>query len=109
MCRLRAVTAAVIVLTCAPGARAALPDIDVSGFGTAGYAITDSSKVEFGRSQFQPAGADETGDVGVDSLLAVQATVHLTDMLSATTQVMVRRLFGSSFELDVPVFFARLM
>ena len=107
MCRLRAVTAAVIVLTCAPGARAALPDIDVSGFGTAGYAITDSSKVEFGRSQFQPAGADETGDVGVDSLLAVQATVHLTDMLSATTQVMVRRLFGSSFELDVPVFFAK--
>ena len=107
MCRSRAVTAAVIVLACAPGAAAALPEIDVSGFGTAGYAITDSGKVEFGRSQFQPDGADETGDVGVDSLLAVQATVHLTDMFSATGQAMVRRLFGSSFELDVPVFFAK--
>lgn len=107
MCRSRAVAAAVVVLMCAPGARAALPDIDVSGFGTAGYAITDSGKVEFGRSQFQPVGADEDGDVGVDSLIAVQATVHLTDMLSTTTQAMVRRLFGSSFELDIPVFFAK--
>jgi hypothetical protein len=108
MCRSRAVAAAIIVLACAPGARAALPDVDVSGFGTAGYAITDTGrKVEFGRSQFQGGGADEDGDVGVDSLLGVQATVRLTDMFSTTTQLMVRRLFGSSFELDVPVFFAK--
>ena len=107
MCPSRAVTAAVIVLACAPGAAAALPEVDVSGFGTAGYAITDSGKVEFGRSQLQSGGADEDGDVGVDSLLAVQATVHLSDMFSATAQAMVRRLFGSSFELDVPVFFAK--
>jgi hypothetical protein len=107
MCRSRAVTAAVIVLACAPGARAALPDIDVSGFGTAGFAFTDTSKAEFGRSQFQPVGANEQGDVGVDSLFAVQATVHLNDMFSATTQAMVRRFFGSSFEVDIPVFFAK--
>lgn len=108
MCRSRAVAAAVVVLACAPGARAALPDVDVSGFGTAGYVITDTGrKVEFGRSQFQGGGADEDGDVAVDSLLGVQATVHLTDMFSTTTQAMVRRLFGTTFELDIPVFFAK--
>ena len=102
--------AAAIVLALALGpraARAALPDIDVSGFGTAGFAITDTDKATFVRSQAQPVGVDETGDVGLDSLLAVQATVHLTDMFSVTGQAMVRRLFTSSFALDVPVFFAK--
>jgi hypothetical protein len=107
MCRSRTALAAIIVLACAPGARAALPDIDVSGFGTAGFAFTDTSKAEFGRSQFQPVGANEQGDVGVDSLLGLQGTVHLNDKFSATAQAMVRRFFGASFELDIPVFFAK--
>src|SRR5581483_2100235 len=72
-----------------------------------GFAITDTSKASFVRSQEQPVGVDESGDVGLDSLLAVQATVHLSDMFSATGQVMVRRLFTSGFALDVPVFFAK--
>jgi hypothetical protein len=84
-----------------------MPDVDVSGFGTAGFAITDTSKATFVRSQEQPVGVDESGDVGLDSLLAVQATVHLSDMFSATGQAMVRRLFTSGFALDVPVFFAK--
>jgi len=88
-------------------ASAALPDVDVSGFGTAGFAITDTSKATFVRSQEQPVGVDESGDVGLDSLLAVQATVHLSDRFSATGQAMVRRLFTSGFALDVPVFFAK--
>lgn len=105
-----ALWAAAIALTLALGPRAAcaaLPDIDVSGFGTAGFAITDTDKATFVRSQAQPVGVDETGDVGLDSLLAVQATVHLSDMFSVTGQAMVRRLFTSSFALDVPVFFAK--
>jgi hypothetical protein len=88
-------------------AAAAGPDVEVSGFGTAGFAITDSAKATFVRSQEQPVGVDETGDVGLDSLLAVQATVRLNDMFSATGQAMVRRLFTSTFALDVPVFFAK--
>ena len=97
-----------LALTLGPRAAcAALPDIDVSGFGTAGFAITDTDKATFVRSQAQPVGVDETGDVGLDSLLAVQATVHLSDMFSVTGQAMVRRLFTSSFALDVPVFFAK--
>ena len=106
MCRSRAAIAAAIAVALSPGARA-LPQIDVSGFGTAGFAITDTGKAEFARSQEQTVGADEDGDVGVDSVLAIQATVHLNDMFSATAQTIVRRYFGSSFELDVPVFFAK--
>lgn len=110
MYRSPAITTATIALVfgLGPGAAgAALPDIDVSGFGTAGFAITDTSKATFVRSQEQPVGVDESGDVGLDSLLAVQATVHLSDMFSATGQAMVRRLFTTGFEVDVPVFFAK--
>ena len=110
MYRSPAITTATIALVFGLGsgaAGAALPDIDVSGFGTAGFAITDTSKATFVRSQEQPVGVDESGDVGLDSLLAVQATVHLNDMFSATGQAMVRRLFTTGFEVDVPVFFAK--
>jgi hypothetical protein len=88
-------------------AGAALPQVDISGFGTGGFAITDNGKAEFGRSQQQVVGANNEGDVGVDSLIALQGTVHFTDMFSATVQPMVRRLFNAGFELDIPVFFAR--
>jgi hypothetical protein len=88
-------------------ARAALPQIEVSGFGTGGFAITDNGKAEFGRVQQQTVGANNEGDVGVDSLFAVQGTVHLTDMLSATVQGTVRRMFNTGFQLDIPVFFVK--
>jgi hypothetical protein len=98
--------ALVCALAALPAA-AALPEIDFSGFGTAGFTITDRSRAEFARSEFLPTGANDTGDVGVDSLFAVQGTVHLTDMFSATTQAMVRRLFSTGFQLDIPVFFVK--
>ena len=110
MYRSPAITTAIVALAFALGsgsAGAAGPDVEVSGFGTAGFAITDTAKATFVRSQEQPVGVDETGDVGLDSLMAVQATVRLNDMFSATGQAMVRRLFTSTFALDVPVFFAK--
>lgn len=88
-------------------ASAALPDIDLSGFGTAGFAFTSTGKAEYARSQDFFTGANDEGDVGVDSLIAIQGTVHLTDMFSATAQVMARRLYSTGFEVDVPVFFAK--
>jgi hypothetical protein len=106
--RVMAATPLVLALAiCSMRASAALPDIDISGFGTGGFVFTDTSKAAFGRSQFQPVGATDQGDVGVDSLFALQGTVHLTDMFSVTTQGMVRRLFNSSFEFDIPVFFVK--
>jgi hypothetical protein len=110
MHRLRVLAAASIMLAFALGsmrAGAALPQVDVSGFGTGGFAVTDTGKAQFGRSQQQPVGANNEGDVGVDSLIALQGTVHFTDMFSATVQTIVRRMFNAGFELDVPVFFAR--
>jgi hypothetical protein len=106
----RAVAATSMSLVCALAAipaSAALPDIDLSGFGTAGFAITDTGRAEFARSQTLLTGANNEGDVGVDSLFAFQATVHLTDIFSATAQAMVRRLFSTGFQLDIPVFFAK--
>ena len=88
-------------------AGAALPPIEVSGFGTGGFAVTDSGKAEFGRAQQQLVGANNEGDVGVDSMFALQGTVHLTDVLSATVQGMVRRMFNTGFQLDIPVFFVK--
>lgn len=102
-----AVSAALVMALVSVRAGAALPEIDVSGFGTAGFAITDEGKAEFGRSQEQAVGANNQGDVGLDSLLGIQATVHLTQTFSATAQAMVRRLFNSGFDLDIPVFFVK--
>src|SRR5882724_7854099 len=104
----RAAAAFVLALAlCSTRATAALPQIDISGFGTAGFAVTDTGKAEFGRVQQQPLGANNEGDVGVDSLFALQGTVHLTDMLSATAQGMVRRMFNTGFQVDIPVFFVK--
>jgi hypothetical protein len=104
----RAAASFVLALAlCSTQATAALPQIDISGFGTAGFAVTDTGKAEFGRVQQQPLGANNEGDVGVDSLFALQGTVHLTDMLSATAQGMVRRMFNTGFQLDIPVFFVK--
>jgi len=103
-------SAASIVLAlalCSTRASAALPPIDISGFGTGGFVITDNGRAEFGRSQEQLVGANSEGDVGVDSLLGLQGTVHLDDMFSATVQAMVRRLFNTGFQLEVPVFFVK--
>lgn len=103
----RAAAAMLALALCSTWARAALPPIDVSGFGTGGFAVTDSSKAEFGRDQQQPVGANNEGDVGLDSLFALQGTVHLTDMFSATVQGIVRRMFNPGFQLDIPVFFVK--
>jgi hypothetical protein len=92
---------------CSARASAALPPVDVSGFGTGGFVVTDTGKAEFGRDQQQPVGANSEGDIGVDSMFAVQGTVHLTDMLSATVQGMVRRMFNPGFQFDIPVFFVK--
>ena len=80
--------------------------VDVSGFGTAGFTITDTNKAEYVRGSM-PTGADSNGDVGLDSIAGVQATVHLTDRISGTTQVLLRRLHKDSFELDSPLAFIK--
>ena len=101
-------TSVVLALALCPAcASAGALQVDVSGFGTGGFAITDTGKADFGRSQTQAAGVNNEGDVGIDSLFALQGTVHLDDILSATVQGMVRRLYGTGFQLDIPLFFVK--
>jgi hypothetical protein len=80
--------------------------VNVSGFGTAGFTITDTDDAEFVRGSM-PTGADSSGDVGLDSIAGVQATVHLTDKISGTAQMLLRRLHGRDFELDMPLAFLK--
>src|SRR5262245_5463457 len=104
--RFSSVPAAVslVMVLCAGTAGAAT--VDVSGFGTAGFTITDTDKADFVRGSM-PKGADSSGDVGLDSIAGVQATVHLTDKISGTSQMLLRRLHEDSFELDVPLAFLK--
>jgi hypothetical protein len=89
------------------GGTASAAEVNVSGFGTAGIAFTDTDDAEFVRSS-QPVGADSSGDVGVDSIAGIQATTRLTDRVSGTVQVLVRRLYDPGFELDVPMAFIKV-
>jgi hypothetical protein len=98
---------AAVSLALALGAgTASAATVDVSGFGTAGVVFTDTEDAEFIRSS-QARGADSNGDVGVDSIAGIQATVHVTDKISGTTQILLRRLYGEGFELDSPLAFIK--
>lgn len=107
--RLSHVPAAMLITLALWSASASADDdkrIDVSGFGTGAVVVTDNGKAEFSRAQ-QASGANTQTDTGVDSLFGLQATFHLNDTFSATVQGMVRRLYGSGFDLDVPLMFVR--
>jgi hypothetical protein len=96
-----------VALALALGAgTASAATVDVSGFGTAGFTITDTSDAEYVRGSM-PTGADSSGDVGLDSIAGVQATVHFTDRITGTAQVLLRRLHEESFELDSPLAFIK--
>jgi hypothetical protein len=79
---------------------------DVSGFGTAALTYADTNKAEFVRDA-QPTGADNTVSAAVDSLAGVQATVHFSSSLSATAQMVLRRVVSTDYQLDVPVAFVK--
>jgi hypothetical protein len=81
-------------------------DYSVSGFATAGFSMTDTDDAELVRGS-QPSGADDTGDVGLDSLAGIQATVHFSDRISGTAQLLLRRRFEPDFTFDVPLAFLK--
>jgi hypothetical protein len=91
---------------CATVANAEGMTFDFSGFGTASYTWADTNKAEFNRD-LQPIGADNTGSAEVDSLAGVQGTVHFSSNLSATVQMLVRRVTTPDYQLDVPVAFLK--
>ncbi len=91
---------------CATAANAEGVTFDFSGFGTAAWTYADTNKAQFVRDE-QPNGADNTGSAEVDSLVGVQGTVHFSSSLSATAQVLLRRVTTTDYQLDVPVAFVK--
>lgn len=79
---------------------------DVSGFGTAGFTVTDTDDAEYIRGG-QIVGAERRGNAGVDSLAGLQPTVHLSDRISGTAQLLLRRRYDPDFTLDVPMAFIK--
>jgi hypothetical protein len=104
--RLSNVPAAVALALALSAGTASAATVNVSGFGTAGFTITDTDDAEFVRGG-QPTGADNKGDVGLDSIAGIQATVQLNDRISGTTQMLLRRLHEKGFEIDVPLAFIK--
>ncbi|MBC7681438.1 MAG: hypothetical protein H7172_03815, partial [Ferruginibacter sp.] len=70
-----------------------------SGFGTLGAVVSSTDQAEFRSSLRQSRGADESGDLGVDSRLGLQANFKLNETFSAVAQVLTSRRDGS----DKPV------
>ncbi len=91
---------------CATAANAEQMTFDFSGFGTGGVAWSDTNKGEFIRDA-QPRGVDNSADVGLDSVLGVQGTVHFSPDISGTAQMMFRRSTNTSFSLDVTLAFLK--
>jgi hypothetical protein len=91
---------------CTTAASADPVTFDFSGFGTAAVTYADTNKAQFVRDS-QPNGADNTVSAAVDSLAGVQGTVHFSSNLSATVQVLLRRVSTADYQLDVPVAFVK--
>ena len=94
------------VAVCTTAANADPVTFDVSGFGTAALTYADTNKADFTRDN-QPKGANDSVTADVDSLAGVQATVHFSSDLSATAQLVLRRVVSADYELDVPVAFVK--
>ncbi len=66
--------------------------LSLSGFGTFGFARTDTDQAEFRSSVFQSEGADKDGlDFGVDSKVGLQANGRLNTQLSGALQLLLQR------------------
>lgn len=81
-------------------------EVNVSGFGTFGYARLNTDDAEFSRPN-QERGAGKTFKNGVDSNLGIQATSQLTENISVTGQVLVRKDATDDFGAELAWAFAK--
>jgi len=78
----------------------------LSGFGTFGYALSDSSEFEY-RTGAATDGADDSGTFKVDSRLGLQVDAGISDSISATAQALARQGFDGEFTPKVEWAFVR--
>lgn len=89
-------TFAVAALALGSHSTVAAPDLNISGFGTVGYAATNTNDAEFRANPRQHKGATKSGDWGSDSRLGLQANVTFNDVFSAVGQLYISRRDGDS-------------
>lgn len=81
-------------------------EVNVSGFGTFGYARINTNDAEFIRPN-QERGAGKTFKNGIDSNLGIQATSQLAEKLSVVGQILVRKDATDEFGAELAWAFAK--
>lgn len=102
--------AAVAVLCGSASANAADgPDIKLSGFGTLAAAHSSEGRADFTALGDQPNGAGHTSSwaLNTDSKLGVQADSQLSDVFSATAQLLVRTRYDNRTVPDLSMAFLK--
>ena len=82
------------------------PNVELSGFGTLGYSISDSDTAEY-RLGKALNGVDSSGSFLLDTRLGVQLDTRFHDKFSATAQVLFRDDEDGDFTPDLEWAFAR--
>lgn len=76
------------------------PKVDISGYGTVAYTMTDTGQAGFGRFN-QLNGANKSPVNWVDSNLGIQGTLTMNDWLSFTGQGLARKLVNDSWGAEL--------
>lgn len=84
-----------------------LPGISLQGFGTLGIARTDDENAQFVRDLSQSQGAGTRWTAKVDSLLGLQANVHVSPGTEAVLQLVTRQHANESYQPELTWAFLR--
>ena len=99
--------AATIAILLSPSSSANFdPELELSGFGTFGYSISDSGTAEYRVGDAQD-GVDDSGSFLLDTRLGVQLDAHLNDQFSATVQAFARDDDSGDFSPELEWAFVR--
>lgn len=79
----------------------------VKGFGTLGYAGTDTNALRFRRDKSEASGVDRGGAIDTDSRMGLQLDADLSDSLHVTTQWIARNMTGDFVEQNLEWAFVR--
>ena len=80
-----------------------LPNLEFNGFGTLGVVHSDEQNADFVNDPFASQGAGYSHDwsAEVDSRLGLQATLHLTPILSSVVQVVSEKHYDGSYAPEI--------
>jgi hypothetical protein len=83
------------------------PAWSVKGFGSIGFARTNTDKLGFYRDRTQTRNANKSLEISTDSRLGIQLDVDINDSWHATTQFIVRNHAGNFFEQNLDLAYLR--